>query len=94
MSAWSDGGGRDVPSGYGARDVLRPRWDDSRPLAERITKRGRFAHIDPTQPGEVWKPRRWIALFAWAVLVGGAYARAWSEHRDELSLGPDDRPGS
>ncbi len=56
-----------------------PRWAPDRPLAERITRRGRFRRIDPGRPGKVWKLRRWAALGIWALLVAAAFAQAWRE---------------
>ncbi len=56
-----------------------PRWAPDRPLAERITRRGRFRKLDPSRPGRVWKLRRWLALGAWALLLAGAFAKAWRE---------------
>ncbi len=56
-----------------------PRWAPDRPLSERVTRRGRFRKLDPSRPGGVWKLRRWLALGAWAVLLAGAFAKAWRE---------------
>lgn len=53
-----------------------PRWTADRPLTERITRRGRFRRVDPSQRGRVWKLRRWLALVAWALLLAGAFAKA------------------
>ncbi len=76
MSAWADRGGRDVPHGFGARDVLEPRWDASVPLAMRITKRGRWEDVDPSEPGGRWSFGRWLGLAFYVGLVGGAFVRA------------------
>lgn len=56
-----------------------PRWAADRPLSERITRRGRFRRMDPSRAGKVWKLRRWVALALWALLLGGAFAKAWRE---------------
>lgn len=66
-----------------------PRWSPDRPLAERITRLGRFRRIDPGQPGKVWKLHRWAALAGWALLVAGAFAKAWRDSGGVRSRGED-----
>ncbi len=63
------------------RDIRdgEPRWAPDRPLSERITRRGLFRQLDPAQRGRVWKLRRWLALGAWALLLAGAFAKAWRD---------------
>lgn len=82
MSAWANEPGRDVPSGYRERRVgLEPRWGPDRPLAERITKRGRWAVVDPQLRGRVWSRYRWAALLTYVGYMGALFAKASREDR-------------
>ncbi len=77
-------GGPWEPDGPAPRvvgDQPTPRWTPDRPLAERITRRGRFRAVDPRVPGSVWGVGRWLGVLLWAGILGGAYARAARQHR-------------
>lgn len=83
MSAWADEAGRDVPYGYGSQYGSRwadaePRWGPDRPLAERITKRGRWADVDPTVRGGVWSRYKWGTLVLYAGYMGALFGIARS----------------
>jgi hypothetical protein len=87
VPSWEGGGevtGWDPPGQwYGRRwdEPLEPRWSPDRPLAERITRRGRWQDVDPLRRGGVWSRYKLATLAGYLALVGGAYARAWSEQR-------------
>lgn len=59
----------------------QPRWAPDVALAARVTRRGRFATIDPSVPGRVWRVGEWIGLVAWAAVLAGALLRARRELR-------------
>lgn len=61
--------------GWGVED-LEPRWTPDVPLAERITKVGRFRQIDPGTPGSIWPAPKWSALAGYVAVIGWAFARA------------------
>lgn len=69
------------PPGYGtygwSSEELEPQWTPDVPLADRITKVGRFRQLDPSEPGSIWPVPRWWALAGYAAVVGWAFARAW-----------------
>lgn len=60
--------------------MLEPRWAPDRPLAERITKVGRWRRVDPLRHGSVWSRWKWLTLVSYLGLVGGAFAKAWRDH--------------
>lgn len=41
-----------------------------------VTRVGRFRRHDPRRPGLIWGRWRWAGLLLWALIVGGATARA------------------
>jgi hypothetical protein len=80
VSAWANEPGRDVPYGYRERRVgLEPRWTPDRPLAERITRRGRWEGVDPLRRGRVWSRYRWGMLVVYLGYMGALFARASRE---------------
>ncbi len=89
MSAWADEPGRDVPIDWDPRSRLEPRWGPDRPLAERITRRGRWVGVDPRQRGGVWSRWKWAALVTYVGLLGGAYATAWFRHGGGRAFGSE-----
>lgn len=64
-----------------------PRWSPDRPLAERITRVGRWKRVDPTQPGRLWSWGRWMGFAGWVGLVAGTLLRAWQRSRSETPSG-------
>ena len=66
--------GRDLsPDPFGPR---APRWGTDRPLAARITRRGRWRKVDPLRVGRA--PTLWevVGVAAWAGLVVGSVRTA------------------
>lgn len=61
---------------------LEPRWGPDRPLAERITRVGRFGAIDPSTAGRVWTRWNWFGFTLWVGVLGGTLARAHRQHGD------------
>ncbi len=62
--------------GWGVED-LEPRWTPDVPLAERITRVGRFRGIDPSEEGSLWPASKWWALASYLGIVAWAFVRAW-----------------
>ncbi|MGH3443641.1 MAG: hypothetical protein ACRDUY_16655 [Nitriliruptorales bacterium] len=60
-------------------DRPRPRWTPHVPLADRITKRGRFERIDPRRVGRAWSRAEWVGFVLAVVSVGGVLAKAWRD---------------
>ncbi|HEX2029498.1 MAG TPA: hypothetical protein VHF25_16030, partial [Nitriliruptorales bacterium] len=56
------------PPDLWAESPPRPRWGLDVPLAARVTRHGRFASIDPSVPGRVWRVGEWLGLVAWGGL--------------------------
>ncbi|MBW3576636.1 MAG: hypothetical protein KY462_02635 [Actinobacteria bacterium] len=66
-----------MSAGRGGAPVQAPRWGPERPLAERITRRGVFAAIDPARARPLPRCGKWAGFAFWAVLTGGSLYRAW-----------------
>lgn len=78
---WSGSLG-DEPWTYGGLwEEPEPRWSPDRPLAERITRLGRWSRVDPLERGRLWNRREWAAFGLWGALVAGGFGLAWRRHR-------------
>jgi hypothetical protein len=68
------------PGGAGPRRA--PRLGPQDHIAPYLTRRGRFATIDPLEPRRLPIWPKWLGVLGWAGLLGGALYKAWSATRE------------